>query len=167
MNERKQPYNNASESRAIIPIDSNGLECVVPEVGMIFTARAEEPNSLGNDFRTHLLPNHTGYIKPRSPFYEREPVTEGKYRFCIVGGPFTQNHHNYFQAIIFRELLSEGFENDENGPDLLLPNDFGTLKYFAEGRKSKPTIYSPTIQNDLTWLIQTTRWRNNKKSKRR
>ena len=160
-------YDSNSNNGVIIPIDSTGLECIIPEVGMIFTARAEEPNSFGNDFRTHPLPNHTGYIKPRSSFYEREPVIEGKYRFCIVGGPFTQNRHNYFYVIIFRELLSEGFENDENGPDLLLPNDFGTLKDFVEGRKSKPKIYSPTIQNDLAWLMQTTRWRNNKKSKRR
>ncbi|MEK6935843.1 MAG: hypothetical protein AABW67_03580 [Nanoarchaeota archaeon] len=95
-------YSTETDSQnKLIPI-SYSKRVNAPERGIVFTAQAIKKEKK-DDLIVDRFENYTGYVKKNFDT-DISCVLGGLYRFKIVAGPYTREHHNFFYAIPLRTL---------------------------------------------------------------
>ncbi len=122
----------------------------IPFPGMLFTAYAKEnPRGCEHPPRIEgIFKEHTCYVKLKSPYYQGDLELEMPFRFLVVAGPFTRNHHNYANVIPFRPITS----GESTLLSLITSLEFNLLKDVARGHHKKVNFASPEIEADFKYL---------------
>ncbi len=123
----------------------------VPQKGLIFTAYGSPSlrvKKSHNDLRIKAFSNLTGYLKLTSPFCSVPPQPQTKYRLLASEDPQRQGMHNFFKAVVFRELkpdepTSFGFVEPETFEEMV------RIAYYGE---SDPIIRGVSLVHDLQHL---------------